>query len=297
MKKMTIVIAGTSMTIQMDEALAFLLTPLQDFFCGFLKQQGGSTTIQVTLSYNHFDTVRKFADLPRLLPHRKDGKTVKILSRVEELYPFSEETVLIGFLNGVLAYNVRSQRGHLHLFRSTGKNFLMGSLYKLLFLFMAIAMAEQNKFMIHGAGIVRKSEGFLCLGASGAGKSTVAGYVSREDVLSDDAPVISKERGGFTIHASPFSQVNLFEKKAVNHHQNEAPLTKLMFLKQANHVDLKFRDKRSALAELLQKHLHGFDLMDRELKVSVFHFCYELCSSVPVFDLYFQKDGQFLLLF
>lgn len=295
MKEMILVIAGTSVAIQMDEAIAFFLTPLQDFFRGFLKREGGKT-IQVTISYNHFVTLRKFTAVPIRLQQKKDRETLRILHHVERHYPFSDAPLLIGFLNGVLAYNPHSQKGHIYLFRSKGKNFILGSLHKLLFLFIAIILAEQNKLMIHGAGVNIKSEGCLFLGASGAGKSTVAGYAESDNVLSDDAPAITKDGELFKIHASPFSQVNLFEHKSANHHRKEAFLTKLIFLNQANHTALKHRDKGSALAELLRNHIHGFDIMGRDLKASVFHFCCELSGAVPAFDLYFQKNDQFLCL-
>lgn len=296
MKQMMIIIAGTSFAIQTDEAIAFFLTPLKDFFRGFLKPRGPATA-QLTVSYNHLVTLRKFKASPLPLSRKQDRETMKIVRYVEKLYPFSETPLLIGFLNGVLAYNVHSQTGHIYLFRSTGKNFILGSLHKLLFLFMAIIMTEQDKLMIHGAGLRINAEGHLFLGTSGAGKSTVAGHVERENVLSDDAPVITQDGRLFTIHASPFSQVNLFERKAANYHRREAPLTKLIFLNQAAHLDLKLRDRQSALAELLRDHIHGFDLMDRDLKTRAFQFCCDLCASVPAFDLYSQKNNQFLTLF
>src|SRR5574340_208731 len=165
MKKIIIVIAGTSVAICVDEATAFFLTPLQDFFQGFIKQRGDNRTIQVTLSYNHFEALRKFKNLPQRLSQKKDGQTLKIISLVKAQYPCSEETLLIGFLNGVLAYNVLSQRGHIYLFRSKGKNFIIGSLHKLLFLFIAIIMAEQEKLLIHGAGLRVRADGCLFLGA------------------------------------------------------------------------------------------------------------------------------------
>ena len=291
MKKMIIVIAGTSLTIQMDEAIAFFLTPLKDFFRGFLKPRG-PTTARLTLSYNHLVTLRKFKAFPISLSQKQDRETLRVLRHVEKLYPFSEKPLLIGFLNGVLAYNIHSQRGHIYLFRSDGKNFILGSLHKLLFLFVAIIMTEQDKLTIHGAGLRVNSEGHLFLGASGAGKSTVAGQVERGCVLSDDAPVITQDGRLFTIHASPFSQVNLFDIKGTHHHRKEAPLTKLIFLNQANHLDLERREKRSALAELLRDHIHGFDFMDGDLKTRAFRFCCDLCTSVPAFDLYFQKNNQ-----
>lgn len=292
---MILVVAGTSIVIQVDEAIAFLLTPLQDFFRGFLKQ-GDEEAIHVTVSYNHFVTLRKFTAFPIQLAQKEDRETLRTLHHVERHYPFSDAPLLIGFLNGVLAYNLRSQKGHIYLFRSKDKNFILGSLHKLLFLFTAIVMAEQNKLMIHGAGVSIKSEGFLLLGASGAGKSTVAGYAERDTVLSDDAPAITKDGGLFKIHASPFCQIDLFENKSANHHRKKVFLTKLIFLNQANHTDLKCRDKRSAMAELLRDHIHGFDIMDGALKASVFHFCCDLSGSIPAFDLYFQKDDQFLRL-
>ncbi|MCG6538195.1 MAG: hypothetical protein L7F78_26635, partial [Syntrophales bacterium LBB04] len=284
MKKIGLVIAGTSIAIQMDEAIAFFLTPLRDFFRGFLKQ-GDKEAIQVTISFDNFYSLRKFSAFPSSLSQKKDRETRRILNHVERNYAFSDAPLLIGFLNGILIYNPHSQQGHIYLFRSKGGNYILGSLHKLLFLFIAIVMVEQNKFLIHGAGVNIESQGYLFLGASGAGKSTVAAYVERDDLLSDDAPVIAKDGGLFKIHASPFSQVDLFDSKPANHHRKEAFLTKLIFLNQASRTDLKCRDKQSAMAELLQDHIHGFDVMDGDLKVSVFHFCCDLIGSIPAFDL------------
>lgn len=296
MKKMTLEIAGTSVAIQLDETIAFFLIPLQDFFRGFLKQ-GEKAAIQLTISYNQRIPLRKFTVFPDRLSQNNDRETRRILHHVERYYPFSGAPLLIGFMNGVLAYNLHSQKGHIYLFRSKGRNYILGSLHKLLFLFIAIVMAEQNMLMIHGAGIGGiKSEGSLFLGASGAGKSTVAGYVTRGDVLSDDAPVVTRDGGLFKIHASPFSQISRFEKKPANHHRKTVFLKKLIFLNQADYTDLKPRDKRSAMAEILQGHIHGFDMMDGDLKTLVFHFCCDLSRSIPAFDLYFQKNNQFLCL-
>ncbi|MHB9099608.1 MAG: hypothetical protein ACYC5X_17515 [Syntrophales bacterium] len=291
MKKMIVIIAGTSVLIEPDEAIATLLNPLNEVFRGFLEPRGPAT-IRLTVSYNNLETFRKFSAFPLRLTPNEDRKS--LMRQVQERYRFSEAPLVIGFLNGILAYNGYSQRGHLYLFRSNGKNFIMGSLHKLLFLFMAIALTEQGKLMIHGAGLRLGSEGCLFVGDSGSGKTTVAGYAPREGVLSDDAPVVTRNGGEFTIHASPFSQVDLFDSKAADHHRQEAPLRRLIFLKQADHLELECRDKRSALAELLQAHIHGFDIMDKDLRTRVFQFCGDLCAAVHTFDLYFQKDNRFL---
>ncbi len=295
MKKLHLVIAGTSIAIEMEEAVTFFLPHLQDSFRGFLRQRDKST-VQVALSYDPRVMFRKFKAFPTRLSPKDDAETIRLLNRCEQLHPISSDTLLIGFLNGVLAYDADSQKGHISLFRSHGKNFLLGSLQKLLFLCTALALTEQNKLVVHGAGLRVLSDGWLFLGASGAGKTTVAGCVEREDVFSDDATVITHDERVFKIHASPFSQINLFDKKGARHYRKEAPLTKLVFLNQASYTDLKQRDKRSALAELLRHSVHGLDIMDRDLKATVFDFCCELSESVPAFDLYFQKNDRFLFL-
>jgi hypothetical protein len=295
MRKLCLAIAETSVVIQADEAIAFFLPLLMDFYRGFLEKRPPGKALQVTLSYNPFATHRKFKAFPTPLRQKK-GSTQGIAADRGKGYPFADQPLRIGFLNGVLAYDVHSQQGHIGLFRSPGKNYILGSLHKLLFLFMAMALAGQNKFMIHGAGLNILSEGNLFLGHSGAGKSTVAGYAGVETILSDDAPVITRDGRSFTIHASPFSQADLFESKAADHHRRKAPLERLIFLRQANSTELRGRDERSALAELIRDHLHGFDIMNRNLKVAAFHFCCEMCRSIPAFDLYFQKNNQFLSL-
>ncbi len=63
MNKMTLVIAGTSVAIETDEATPFFLAPLHDFFRGFIKKRGPATAT-LTISYNHLVTHRKFQTSP-----------------------------------------------------------------------------------------------------------------------------------------------------------------------------------------------------------------------------------------
>lgn len=295
MKKLLIVIAGISVAISGDEKAAPLLDPLQRLFRGFLIPQSDNS-VTVSLSYEHSVTLRKFRAEPIRLSTTIDRETTRIINHVAKRYPVSEKTLLVGFFNGVLAYNVHSRSAHIFLFRSKGKNLLMGSLYKLLFIFTSFLMAAQKKLLAHGAGLRINAQGNLFLGISGAGKSTVAGFFPAGDVLSDDATVIENRGGHFQIHPSPFSQVNMFEKKGETHHRQEAPLERIIFLKKAERLALHPRNRQSAMAELLALHIHYFDLMDRELKTAVFNFCCDLCAAIPSFDMDFQKNDGFLSL-
>ncbi len=295
MGKTILVVAGTSVAVE-EKPLELFRDPLRDLYRGFLRSRG-SATHRLTVTYSPETAIPRFKAVPaRILPGRK-GSSGKILPVIDGHYPLSDSSLLVGFLNGVLAYNPLSRTGHIHLFRSPGKNYILGSLHKLLFCFMAAVLAEEDKLMVHGAGLRIGADGCLFLGVSGAGKSTVAGYAGAGGVLSDDAPIVTMDRGLFKIHASPFSQIDLFKEKPADHHRQETPLTRLVFLHQARHLDMKPRDKRNALAELLGIHVHGLDVFNEDLKRRAFHFCCGLCESVPAFDLFFQKNGRFLSLF
>jgi hypothetical protein len=298
MKELILIIAGTTMSIKADQEAGLLLPSLRDLFRGFLKKKlcHNDNPVIINLYYEYSVALRKFKAEPIILSTDRDRETTRIINHIARRYPVSDKTLLVGFLNGVLAYNVRSREAHIFLFRSKGKNLLIGSLYKLLFVFTAMLMAQQKKLLIHGAGLRIQSQGNLFLGTSGAGKTTVAGYVQKEDVLSDDATVVEKKGGQFGIHSSPFSQVNIGEKKRANHHLKKAALKRIIFLKKGESLALKPRDRHSALAELLSLHIHSFELMDRELKTSTFNLCCDLCASIPSFDLHFQKNDRFLSL-
>lgn len=296
MNELDVVIAGVSINVQGDEITSPLLHTFRKLLRGFLKKKS-SEGVSAFLFYEHATTLRKFKGEPAVLSPGRDRETTRIINHVAKHYPVSEKTVLIGFLNGILAYNVHSRKALIFLFRSKGKNLLTGTIYKLLFILTSFFMVEDGKLLLHGAGLRINGRGNLFLGASGAGKSTVSGFVPKEDVLSDDATAVEKKGERFIIHASPFSQVSAADKKKPGHHLRKATLTRLLFLKKDRNVALVPRDRQTALAEMIARHVHYVELMDRELKTAAFNTCCDLCAAVPSFDLYFQKNDGFLALF
>jgi hypothetical protein len=63
-------------------------------------------------------------------------------------------------------------------------------------------LARHNRFVLHGAGIVRDGRALLLLGQSGAGKSTlaVAALEAGWQALADDVVIVDASRDGFRIH-------------------------------------------------------------------------------------------------
>ncbi len=292
MVKLNVSIAGISIEIHMEDCLESLTIPFKKLFGGFLHNKDKSNVI-LMLSCDPYDTCPELDALPVNLREKNLPEYKEIINKIIAVYPISADALVVGCLNGCLAYNRHSGKGYMLFFRTKGKNYIVSSFYKLMFIFAALIMAEQGKLMIHGAGIVENEAGYLFLGESGAGKTTVSGFSEKKDVLSDDSPAVGRENDYFYIYSSPFSQVNLFGTQVENHYVKKAQLHKIFFLIKCDELFLKKREMKAAMAEILMKHVHAFEFMGGDSRTAAFHFCRDLCDRIPMYDLYFQKNDQF----
>jgi hypothetical protein len=67
-------------------------------------------------------------------------------------------------------------------------------------------LAREGGLLLHSAGILSLSGGYIFTGASGAGKSTLSGFFDTRgaSVLSDERMIIRKSRNAFAIHGTPW---------------------------------------------------------------------------------------------
>jgi hypothetical protein len=154
---------------------------------------------------------------------------------------------------------------------------------------------NRRRLMVHGAGIKRRKGrgGYLFLGMSGAGKSTVAELSSGDKVLSDDATVIEVVGGACHIHATPFTQAGAKHSSSKRLYLQQEKLDKLLFLHQSATNFIKPREQRNAFTDLLKEHLHCFEVMGEPLKRQAFYLCRAVCEITPAYDLFFRKDPGF----
>ena len=309
-------------------AAGYLLDELPALLPGFMT---GKKKTADAVCHVHFDHKQKYPQLfhsePHLV-HRADSSSNKaIFARMGEI-PLSSVNILsqkhaqrsvkippypplakggkgdfhsnnyseaIGFLNGCLTFDDRSKRGLIYIFCSEGTNHFVATLLKMLFVFTSLVMVNSGRLMVHGAGI-KKSKGrggYLFLGISGTGKSTVASLSSGDMVLSDDATVIEVARGGCHIHATPFRQVESEKSSPQRLYLEREKLDKLIFIHQSATTTIQPREQRNAFTELLKEHLHCFEVMGEPLKRRAFYLCRDVCEMNPSHDLFFRKDPGF----
>ena len=294
METLILSIADLPIAVRAEKHIKVFFDSLTTLFSGFLSDAGEPAAF-LNLSYDHLRTYPNFKDVTVNLTAGEYPESDELINRLRNVYQLSEKTIVIGYLNGCLAYNPSSNDGCLLLFRSRDENNFAAILHKMLFIFISVALSERNRFMVHGAGIGETGGkgGFLFLGDSGAGKTTVANFAAKAAVLSDDAPVIGKEDDIFYIYSSPFSQVNMFEERADDYFRKKVQLKKLVFLNKADELRLMPRERHTAMTEILRSHVHSFELMNKDLRISAFNFCYDLCRSIPAYDLYFQENDKF----
>lgn len=285
-------IAGINFVLRYEYVLEPLISSVMGLLDEFLSEPD-KYPVTLSVSCNFRGTFPKIKPIPmNLLTTESEWNGLTCM--MSELYEITGDSIIVGFHNGCLAYTPHTGEGHLMFFRTRGRNYFTGTLYKLLFIFVSLSMSERGKMMLHGAGLKMKEAGYLFLGASGSGKTTVASLASGMEILSDEATVVGNDEGGFYLHASPFTQQR---RSMVNNSplsSMRVPLNMVIFLHKSTRTYLTPREKASAFAETLKYHVHSFEFMTRDMRKMIFETCRSLFEVVPTYDLCFRRDDTFL---
>jgi len=299
MRRIAVAIAGVRIDlVAHGEAAEYILDEIEPLWSGFLVSPGSKAMLECRVHYDYERTYpRRFGSEPVLFERQASPWAAALGDRMEQVFPGVMDTAetVVGFLNGCLIFDGRDNRGAIYIFCAKAALHVPATLWRLAFVFVCLALVGENRLMAHGAGIKRRrgGGGYLFLGRSGAGKSTIAALSPGETVLSDDATLIEAGEDGFIIHATPFTQVGIARERPRRWRLQREQLRRIVFLHQAARTRMTPRDRRYACMELLADHVHGYGLMEASLKRRVFEFCHALCGAVPADDLYFRRDGGF----
>jgi len=142
--------------------------------------------------------------------------------------------------------------------------------------------------LFHGCGIMDKRKGYLFIGYSSSGKSTMAKLWQGEaTVLSDELIAVRKINNHFFAFAIPWLGTS-----GITHTDKGVRLRKIFFLHhgQRNRV-LKYSTKKAFLGFLSHS---SCPVWNREAVEGILESCAELAQRLPCFSLYFVPDKRVL---
>jgi len=203
-------------------------------------------------------------------------------------FPFSQATVCALCLDGLLLFDPESSAGQI-LLLNPGPGCLR-PLHRLLWMYFAQVLGEQEVCFVHCAAVSRKGKGYLFWGESGAGKSTLARKSHGGVVLSDDSPIFFRKGGEYRVCSSPFHQLDLLgglEESAID---VEAEVGEFYFLVKDSRLYRKEVVRRHAFAIILKKYIHFFPYLSAVARAALFDLFFEATRKIPSYDLHFALN-------
>ena len=161
-------------------------------------------------------------------------------------------------------------------------------------MFYTLSLESKNEklktIIIHCAGIERNGKGYIFFGGPGSGKSTIASFSKKFNVLHDDLNLVSINGNEVTVEGVPFNP------KLIDRTNSSGTLSMICSLHQAD----VYRIEKGLLEEFIQKILPEVFLpipLLSEDKKQAFNYLLssvrQLGSVVPYYRLYFKKDERF----
>jgi hypothetical protein len=151
---------------------------------------------------------------------------------------------------------------------------------------LARLLADRSGCYLHSDGISMDGRGFLFVGHSGAGKSTIATLLKdKAEILCDDRMIVRKWQDGYFIHGN-WSHGTLPIVSA-----NSAPLKAIFFLEKATENQIILMEKRmDSIAKLLGCLIKP--MVTKDWWEKVLTLIEDMVDSVPCYRLKFDKSGD-----
>ncbi len=189
-------------------------------------------------------------------------------------------------------YDPTSRRGELRVHWVLTKAQMTRVFEQLLYqaFYSARTARRYEAVLMHASGVIRGGDGFLFVGASGAGKSTVADLSQDFTVLNDEICLVEFAAGRVTLHSTPFN--GLYRRK----HAASAPLRAVMLLAHGLEHHLEPVGPAAAVAALTGQVVAPLGLEDAlspRISVRMLDLAGRLAASAPVRRLAFTPDPGF----
>jgi hypothetical protein len=155
-------------------------------------------------------------------------------------------------------------------------------------LLLGVVAARRGGLLLHGGAAARRGAGYLFLGRSGAGKSTVCRRAGR-GALSDDGALVLPGARGFGVAATPLRQTARGRRPG-RVAPGLVPLRLLLVLRQWRRDALVPLGAAAIAAEILGHHVHYMTLLPPPLARRILANTAALVTSVPACRFLFTRE-------
>jgi hypothetical protein len=287
--KLTVGIADTIITInllgQAKRAVDLCREYFKDFLCP--GQKGDAEIKVVILKCHNKNLPVKKKDRTRVFEQKLSTKDIIIwlngLAGQIGDFKITETTISSFCLDGVLLFNPETSNGCIFLKEGPGS---FRPVYRLFWMYLAQVLGERKGCFIHSAALVRDEKGYIFLGESGAGKSSLA------RVFSDDSPVLCERGGEYLVFPSPFHQLDTSQGLNKDVIGLNARVKGFYFLIKDNQTYLENVSKREALSLIINRHILFFQYLSARARSHLFELFFDACDKIPYYSLHFCLDND-----
>lgn len=151
-------------------------------------------------------------------------------------------------------------------------------------------LSSSDIILLHCACCLKNKKGFLFLGPSQSGKTTIAKLTKDYLVISDERILVRRWRKKYYLSCLPL--LSYESKKIHKDIKHPVPVERIFLLRKSKRVRFKRVSKAYATAYLIEriKDLDRLSQLDAE---KVFDIACGIACSIPVWQMYFKKDDSF----
>jgi hypothetical protein len=200
-----------------------------------------------------------------------------------------------GLIRG--AYDPATGRGELHVAAILTGGLMTRVFEQILYqaFHAALARSDWDAALVHSAGVVRDGRGYLFVGESGVGKTTIADLSRDAAVLNDEMNVIAFDAAGPRLLASPFNG-HYRDKQPAAAPLSAAPLAAVLLPRHADAHRVEDVGAGRAAAEVAAQVCPPVTLdaaADQRTTAAMLDTATRLVSAAPVRRLLFRPDAGF----
>ena len=200
--------------------------------------------------------------------------------------PFSDGSIGVQSMNGLLVYTPERTCGSVFLPQKDLHPYR--SLYRLFWIYFTQVIGEQGACFLHAASIEKGEEGFVFIGGTGTGKSTLARLAGNGAALGDEAPVVAGGSETLRVYPSPYHQMDPEYTFGKNQIVSGISVRSLYFIIRDDETFVEPVSKTDAVAMIMARYIHFFFFISPEARVKIFDLFYHTCHKFPIYCLHYE---------